>query len=373
MKRTATHRLVAIVGLTWTLTAGAAAVDISEALLERFGATLANPVADSAAVVLTAEGYVVAPPASERVVIAHTAGVVEQVLVATGANVAAGTPLLRVGGGGVVGLQLDYLTAVRAEQRARAQLDRDTALHADGIVSDRRLQESRDALATSAVAREQFAVALELAGIDAGARKALADTGRAQPAAVLRAPQAGTVTEISVRPGEQVDPQRPVARIVDLEQLWLELRVAPQASRRLHAGMLARLPGASAPVGSVIAVLPLVDEHSQTALVRIALDAGSTAALGAFMNVELLESGTSDAAVVRIPARSLLRDGAQAEVFVVTGARLEPRVVQVVGENRQEAWVTGLAPDERIVVAGTAALRALLAETEAPADGGEHP
>jgi biotin carboxyl carrier protein len=368
-------RIVGVVGLTWTLTAGAATVDISDALLERYGATLANPVADSAAVVLTAEGYVVAPPASERVVIAHTAGIVEQVLVSTGATVAAGTPLVRVGGGGVVGLQLDYLTAVRAEQRARAQLDRDTALHADGIVSDRRLQESRDALATSAVAREQFAVALEPAGIDDGARKTLADTGRAQPAAVLRAPQAGTVTEIGVRPGEQVDPERPVARIVDLEQLWLELRVTPDDSRRLHAGMLARQPGASAPIGNVIAVLPVVDEHSQTALVRIALQAGNPAALGAFMAVELLQSGTIDAAgaaTVRIPARSLLRDGQRAEVFVVSGTRLEPRPVEVVGENRQNAWVTGLVPRDRIVVAGTAALRALLAETGAPADDGAH-
>jgi len=358
--------------MAWTLTAGAAAVDISEALLERYGATLTNPVADSAAVVLTAEGYVVAPPASERVVIAQTAGLVEQVLVSTGTAVAAGTPLLRIGGGGVVGQQLEYLTAVRAEQRARAQLDRDMALHADGIVSDRRLQESRDALAMSAVAREQFAVALELAGIDAAARKSLAETGRAQPAAVLRAPQAGTVTEITVRPGEQVDPQRPVARIVDLEQLWLELRVAPQDARRLSTGMLARPPGAATPIGNVITVLPVLDEHSQTALVRIALHAGSSAALGAFMAVELLESGTNAAPVVRIPARSLLRDAERAEVFVVSGTRLEPRRVGLVGESRQYAWVTGVAPDEHIVVAGTAALRALLAETEAPAEAGAH-
>jgi membrane fusion protein, heavy metal efflux system len=345
--------------------AGAATIEITAELLERYGATLANPLPDATAVVVTGEGYVVAPPASERVIVAHTAGLVEQVLVSTGEVVAVGTPLIRIGGGAIVEMQGNYLAAAREAARAHAQLERDIALHAEGIISERRLQETRDRVATASVAREQLALELELTGLDAPARKALAESGRAQPGAVLRAPQAGTVTEIVVRPGERLDPDRPVGRIVDLERLWLELRVGLPDARRLRVGMAARQPGSADPIGEVIGVLPLFDEHIQTALVRIALREGAGLALGAFVTAELLESASASAGLMRIPAQALLREGEHAEVFIVSGTRLERRPVQLVGASGRDAWVTGLTGSDRIVVAGTAALRALHEEAVA--------
>lgn len=259
---------------------------------------------------------------------------------------------------------------VRFTEREQQRLE---GLRTEGAVPDRRVQdathaadEARASLAAAQRRLDQF-------------RRAQRTTGRGEGTTALRAPLAGTITELRVGPGTFVEAGTPLFRITDLSRLWLEARVA-----EADAGLLGEPRGAWAtfegsetaidlPADALVSRGPLVDPQSRTLSLLFAVDNTSPSLpLGAFARVWIATS--EERQQLAVPASALLEDNGVFVVFVqVEGESFERRVVRIAARDRGFVAISsGLVAGEHVVTRGVWSVKLAGSGGSVPAHGHSH-
>src|SRR5690606_19026337 len=150
-----------------------------------------------------------------------------------------------------------------------AQAARDRALLADGIIAERRVEESRAAARAARATLDQARRRLELAGFDAAALERLAANRAPETRIAIRAPIDGVVASVLAEVGARLDTLDPILSIADLETLWIELRLPQESASRVAPGMtVLAAAGRETVTGTVTMVGRVVDRVTQTVLVR---------------------------------------------------------------------------------------------------------
>jgi membrane fusion protein, multidrug efflux system len=177
----------------------------------------------------------------------------------------------------------------------------------------------------------------------------------------VRSPIAGTVATRQVKLGDQVSLNQQLFEVVDFDSLVVRVFVPERELHRVRVGQEARLTSQARP-GQVFPALveriaPVVDPRSGT--VRVTLEVPYQVGLlpGMFLEVSLVTDVREDA--LRVPKRALIHDRDQAYVYRwVEGDSVERvRVRPVLEDARYVEVAEGLAPGDRVVVAGQAGLR----------------
>lgn len=306
-------------------------------------------------------GRVVVPESRQRVLAAPVAALVERLQVGVGDEVRAGQVLATLRSPAAQDLQREAQSAAMQAELAQSTLTRDQRLFDEGLIAAARLE------ATRVQARQATLLADDR-------RRALAQAGAAAQAnggvVTLTAPISGTVIERQATVGQRLEAAAPLLRIAALDTLWVELQVPVREAATLRVGDAVQLDEPALPA-RVIAIARAVDAASQTVMVRAAVQApaAATAALrvGQGVQAELLRAPTAGLAV---PAGAVVQHGGRDWVFAdLGGGRLRALPVQVLQRSGQgvlvrpaePAQTPGLAADTRLVVQGTASLKALLA------------
>ncbi|WP_313247388.1 efflux RND transporter periplasmic adaptor subunit [Stenotrophomonas acidaminiphila] len=294
-------------------------------------------------------------PALERsaVVTAPYAGTVTRVLAVEGSQVAAGAPLARVQSRERMMLEADAGRAASEARLAARQARRDAELLAEGIVPAARAESSRALQEQSGATQAQFARALALAPAARGGLPGEYE---------LRAPLAGRVLERKVAPGQALEAMAAAFVVADTAQLDVAIRAPAAARMRLAAGQVARIDGTDAR-GRITAVGSAVDGASQTVPVRARFAAASALVPGQPVAVTLELPAPQGA--LALPRGALARVGRDSVVFAATQGGYRVVTVEVLGESATQVVVRGpLAAGSAVAVAGTSALKALLAAGE---------
>lgn len=337
-------------------------------------------------VLLTATGTVT--PLASVDVRAQTTSLVAQVHVKEGQFVKAGQLLFTLDG--------------RADEanvaKARAQLARDEAALAD---AQRQLKRSQDLLAQNFIS--QGAVDTNLTAVQS--QQALVTSDRAALAAAqlglsytrITAPSAGRLGAINVFPGSSVQAnQTPLVSITQLDPITVSFSL-PQR----HLGdALAALKDGGAPVsvttpdaGGAAAAAPPASGAAPAAaktnaiqgrlkFVDNAVDAATGTVKvkaefsnrdgrlwpGAFVNVAMTARTISGAVVV--PMATVIQSARGPFVYVVRDNVAQPRPVQVLVAQGDDAAVSGLKPGDRVVLDGRQNLRPGAAVVERAREGG---
>jgi RND family efflux transporter MFP subunit len=342
--------------------AGAAAagdlVPLSAAQQGAFGIALEAPRPDGATLSRRYPGQVAVPNAQLRVVSAPQAGVIESLLVAEGERVEAGAELARLSSLELLAVQGDWLEALTRLELADGELERDRQLHAEGIIAERRLIETRARRKELATLADQYRQRLELSGLDDTAIETLAAGRRLSPVLVVRAPIGGVVLEQMAATGQSVAAAAPLYRLAELETLWVEVHVPVESLAGIAPGARVLVPDLAIE-GRVITVGRMVHGEDQGVLVRAEVRAGAEGLRpGQFVQVQLA-SGAAGGGGWRVPAAALMRNAGQAYVFVARPGGFEPLAVGVIAEEEGSAVVSGpLDADMRLAVSGVAALKA---------------
>ncbi|SHJ60488.1 RND family efflux transporter, MFP subunit [Palleronia salina] len=226
----------------------------------------------------TAEDCLLEPSAELRLAV-RTPGVVASVHAARGDAVGAGDVLLT---------QVDEVERARlnvargrAEDRAtldgivarldvaRAQRDRISALAEGDLVTQERLDAAEQDVLSLLQERAAAESTLRSAALEAEAARAALDQ------LVLRAPQAGVVTERGLDPGEFADQQSPAFTVVTLDplhvQAWIPARYWGGVARGDVAQLSVPARGDGRLEADVIAVDPILETVSETFRVTLAL------------------------------------------------------------------------------------------------------
>lgn len=180
------------------------------------------------------------------------------------------------------------------------------------------------------------------------ARKAVADT-------TVRAPFAGVVVERRVSTGDYVSRGQAVATVVRIDPLRAELQVPEQDVARIRAGQPVSFHVEAYPdrrfTGTVRFVSPALrtDQRSLT-VEAVVPNPGGELKPGLFVAAEIAEPDSRTALLV--PRAALREVGNTFRVFVLTGNRVEDRIVatgQVVGDR--VVVTSGVAAGEVVAVA----------------------
>lgn len=272
------------------------------------------------------------------------------------------------------------LAVVEAEARleaAKAEVERAARLIADRAIPQRQVDEARRELR---VAQEALQAAHRAKKVFTGAAR-----GRGPGTYRLTAPIDGIVTEVRATEGKSVTSGELLARIVNMDELWIRARVPEQQAARLQAdqdaafmlsGLDAWIPldvtGEDASAW-VVNIGRTVDLRSRTvdviyglrhpeermrvgAMVRVAVPSGE-----AWQGVIVPHT-----AIIEDEGRSLVHVQLEGEAFEERTVELGPRSGSLVGIAR------GVDADERVVTRGANFIRLASRSSSAPAHGHVH-
>lgn len=290
-------------------------------------------------------GSVVVPPRQQRVVAAPLAGLVLSVAVSAGDTVRAGQLLAVIQSPQARELQAEWNVSRLQAEQAELTLARDEQLFREGLIPQARLEASRMQVRLAATQRDERRAALLQAAADGGLIR-------------LTAPIGGVVLERSASVGQRLETAAPLLRLAQLSPLWLELQVPVAEAAALRVGAAVTVDGQPG-TGRVIAHGAVVDATAQTVTVRAELP-GGTLKPGQAVEARV---AAGDGGGRPLPPAAVLREGGRSFVFVEIGAgRFAAQPVQVRRSTADAVLVSGLPPQARVVVAGTASLKALLAQ-----------
>ncbi|SJZ58464.1 efflux RND transporter periplasmic adaptor subunit [Novilysobacter spongiicola] len=274
---------------------------------------------------------------TEAQVVAKTSGVALEVLVEEGDHVRAGQVL--------------------------ARLDADRArLQADQTAAQMRKLENQFARAERLAAEQLIAasdhdqIRFDLENARATNRLANLELSYAE----VKAPIDGVVASVSPKPGNFVQINTPIVRIVDTSRLEAVLNVPERELATLQTGLpvtmqVDALPGQTFE-GVIDRMSPVVDAGSGTFRVIMAFEGGGVLQPGMFGRISIDYDQRADALVV--PRVALLEGQGEPAVFAVREGKVARTPIELGYLDGQWAEVRGgLELGDQVVVAGKSALR----------------
>jgi cobalt-zinc-cadmium efflux system membrane fusion protein len=349
---------------------GAEQLVIAETGIRNLGVETVPPRSADAVAGIEARARVVIPPAREHAVASMTDGIVATVHRTAGETVARGDLLAEIRSNQFIALQREYVAAVVEADLAASQLTRDRQLVDEGIVSLRRLEETRAAASAARARRNEARELLLQAGMIPAELEAIATRQAFRRTLPLRSPIDGVVTVTKAVTGQEVRALAALYRVADLTTLWLEIQVPGEALSRIAEGTpVALSSGDGSRIGRVLSVGRVVDPETQLAVARAELtDADTALRPGQLVSVVV---GTDDEAgggrSVTVPVSAVVRSGDSAYVFVRNDRGFLVHPVDITGTEGGRVFLSD-APGGEIAVSGVAALKALWLSGEGDAD-----
>lgn len=303
---------------------------------------------------------VVIPPKAEQVISSPVAGLVVQLLVQQNQVVRSGAPLVRIASPELGQLQLQLLQATARATLARQTARREQALFDEGIIPQRRVQETQAALMEGEAALNHARAALRLSGMSPATIARIATSGEPQDSITLAATQAGIVTGIAVKPGQRVEAATALLHVAQIDSLWLDIQLPISESANWPAGTKLKIQDRNV-TARILSASPTVSSSSQTVVLRAAVEgkAGQVRP-GEFVTVELpvLANPATTQGSWDVPLSAVAHDADQAYLFVRTADGFEARPVKVVSSAGQRVRVQGpVKAGDQIAVGGVVALK----------------
>lgn len=310
-----------------------------------------SPVRSAGQQQLLASATVTVPPGQEVSVTAPFAGVIMRLDAGLGDLVRHGGPLALMVSPQLAESRRQLREAELEARNAQAALERDQAMHEEGIISTSRLQITQNRQRVAEAAWRAHSSGLQAAGLGLGN-----DYASGQ----VLAPRAGTLVEATVRVGQRVDAGELMFRVADLRQLQLDITLSGDKAARVRTGDAVSIPSHGA-----LAILTGISrslDASQQARARARVTTPGRLMVGEALQVQLqpaIEPG--EPAAWQIPAGALIHLRGHTWVLVATPQGYAPVRVQVLSSNDDTATVQGpLRLQQRVASSGLATLRPLL-------------
>ncbi len=206
-------------------------------------------------------------------------------------------------------------------ENARLNLQRNQQLFDRGIAAGKEVEDARAQMASTQSALEQ-------------ANAALSTVDRNIERTSVQSPIAGQVVKRMVSVGEQVDgtAAQPIVEIANVDRVELAANVPAEHLARIKIGQTVTVTSDTyadrAFPGAVIAISPVVDSTTNSALVRIRITNGERL-LKVGMFAEAHVALTQHPNTLIVPPPALVRDARGAAVYVVTGDTAQRTEVKV--------------------------------------------
>lgn len=324
-------------------------VQLTPAQMEKLGIVQGNLTRISEIPVLYAPATVLIPPNNEYVVSATQAGIISQLNAALGDEVKKGDLLAQINSPNLLSLQSNYLKAASALQLANSAYSRDKSLAKDGIIANRRVQETQSTFNAATLEVQESKRLLEIAGGNAN--------GQLNSQLSIRSPISGVVIERMVSAGTRIDELTPLYRVANLQTLWLEIAIPQERVSEIKIGDLVAID--NTPLKAEISLIGQnVNLENQTVLARAVIkNAGKQIRAGQKLNVQISQSSSKN--VFKVPNTAIAQNDGKAFIFLKNSNGFIVKPVLQISKKDDETIISGdLLGDETIALKGAGILKA---------------
>ncbi len=357
--RVSRHFLILnLIGLVFSssITLAAESIQLSKDYLNNLGITLGKLEAVKQMPVLTAPAKITIPANHEYIVSASQVGIINKLIAVRGDKVKKGEVLAQLNSPDLLSMQRLYLKALNELQLGSFSYQRDKKLITEGIIADRRWQETQSQYNAFLSAVNEQKQLLELAGVTSSELEHLSKTRQLSGLLNIHAPISGIVIERMVAAGERVDMLAPLYRIANLDELWLEINVPPERLGGVKVGDQVLVE--NTPItAQIILVGQSVNSANQTLLVRALISGNqSYVRAGQTINaqvIKLIDDG------YKVPNTAIIQHKGKSFIFIRNKDGFNISPVTVLGKQGDESIISdGFTGDEELAVKGTVALKA---------------
>lgn len=232
-------------------------------------------------------------------------------------------------------------------ENARVNLERMQKLYSEGAISKQQLEQAKLQLDSANPESVEAQVKQAEAALES-ARFQLENT-------VITSPISGIVTAITTEVGEMVSQTMPVARIVNMDLVYIESTVTENQVNYLEPGQEVKVTieavSAEPLTGKIVSISPAADLQTKTYPVKIELENGQHFIKpGMFAEVSLPLAEKNG--VVAVPMSAIVERMGKTGVFVVEDGKAVFREISKGLDNGEYVEVTGIGEGEKLVVEG---------------------
>jgi cobalt-zinc-cadmium efflux system membrane fusion protein len=305
-------------------------------------------------------------PNQERIakVAPRLPGRVASVTVAQGARVKARETLAVLESSELGEARSAYMQAKSEAAVAEAALARVESLVREEIIPQKEHLRAKSDAERARAALRAAEDKLRLLGVS----PSVAEKREAFAAYPLTAPFSGTIIERKAVVGELAQADQALFTVADLSTVWLEADVFEKDLAKLGVGLAARIAVTAYPdksfTGKLVYLGDTMDKATRTVKARIAApNPDGNLKPGMFATAVLQSNSTAQALLV--PEQAVTLYQGHPAVFIEASGGFTPRAVETgPAVGGKVAIKAGLAPGERIVVAGAYALKARLLKSQ---------
>lgn len=260
---------------------------------------------------------------------------------------------------------------------ARAGSDRSLeSIRSDLALAEARLRRLEELIQAEAASQAEVEEARARVRTLSSESRALTGAG---PAIAVHAPFSGRVAEVLVVPGQAVEAGAPLARVVRLKPIWVEVALRPEDASALASGMRGltlRPPGDQSPVvlgreARLVSRAPEIDRATGTVTAIFEVQSELPLRPGAALEAEILLPQEVEG--ILVPASAVIDDGGVPVVYVqVEGESFVRQEVRVTATQGARLAVEGLTEGHRVVTRGGAAIRRAALLRTGPPEGHVH-
>lgn len=346
-------------------------IKLSQAQRINLGIQLGKLESVSQIPLLYAPAAVTVPPTEEFLISASQSGLVSQLKVAIGDQIEQGQVLATIMSPELLALQRQFLKANSDRRLAKAGVERDKKLLEEGVISDRRWQETQaNYFGFLSVANEAKQL-LEIAGMSIIDIKKLANTRKLSSQLNVRTPISGVVLERRVVAGERIDMLAPLYRVANLDKLWLDINVPQEQAKKLTIGNKVVIKESS--VTAKISLLgQSVNPKNQTILARAVINGDKPAVrIGQTVTAQIIQS--SERPVFKIPDTGIAQFEGKHYIFIQNNEGFIVKEVDIIGKESSYSIVSGdLTGQEQVAIRGAVTLKANWLNLGSDEDSGAH-
>ena len=368
--QTSRHKAIVIVCLLLTSLAHSAqtvaienTMTINPEVINNLGIVLGKLTPAKQIPLLTAPAKVVIPPTHEYIVSASQAGLITQLNAALGDTVKKGQVLAQLNSPDLLSMQRLYLKAVSEMQLSEFSYQRDQKLVAEGVIAERRWQETISLHNTFVSEVNEHKQLLEISGMTNEEINKLTKTRQLSSQLSVHAPISGVVMDRMAVAGERMDILAPLYRIANLDELWLEINIPHEHIGQIKVGDQVHIE--NSPIYAEITLLgQSVNPENQTLLARATIKDSkdlmkqhASVRAGQSINTQIIQA--SDNAVFKVPNTAIAQKDGLAYIFIRTQDGFTVSAITVIGKQGDESIISGnLSQDESIAIKGAVALKA---------------
>ena len=346
-------------------------IHISQDYFNNLGVILGKLTPVKQIPILTAPAKVVIPPTQEYIVSASQAGLITKLNAALGDKVKKGDVLAQLNSPDLLSMQRLYLKAVSEMQLGSFSYQRDKKLAEEGVIAERRWQETSSLYNAFVSEVNEHKQLLEIAGMTDGEINRLTKTRQLSSLLNVHAPISGVVMDRMAVAGERMDILAPLYRIANLDELWLEINIPPEHIGSIKIGDQVLVE--NSPVSAKITLLgQSVNPENQTLLARAVIvplvpklelgnqryrDQQPALRAGQSINTQIIQP--SETAAFKVPNTAIAQNEGKYFIFIRNRDGFTVSPVTVIGKQGEESIISGdLSGNEDIAVKGAVALKA---------------